>query len=136
MTNIIISSNASTIFSKLKLKKQIFAPIIFETICIEATQRRPMEQKLEIRVWKNNLHPIFPPFIIAFMGQIKIFKFLVSNVFWQNSMTSLLMHTVAHSTRPSSRPKINNQPHKKFLSLAVSWVKVLKIRRHFRKLVV
>ena len=53
VTNIIISSNASTIFSKLKLKKQIFAPIIFETICIEATQRRPMEQKLEIRVRKT-----------------------------------------------------------------------------------
>ena len=36
------------------------------------------------------------------------------------SMTSLLMHTVAHSTRPSFRPKTNNQPLKKFLSLAVS----------------
>ena len=35
------------------------------------------------------------------------------------SMTSLLTHTVAHSTRPSFRPKINNQPLKKFLSLAV-----------------
>ena len=40
------------------------------------------------------------------------------------SMTSLLMHTVAHSTRPSYRPKIDNQPLKK--SLAVSWVKVVK----------
>ena len=43
------------------------------------------------------------------------------------SMTSLLAHTVAHSTRPSLRLKNNNQPHKKFLSLAVSWVKVVKI---------
>ena len=42
------------------------------------------------------------------------------------SMTSLLTHTVAHSTRPSYRPKINNQPLKKFLSLMVSWVKVVK----------
>ena len=41
-------------------------------------------------------------------------------------MTSLLMHTVARSTRPSFRPKINNQQLKKFLSLAVSWVKVVK----------
>ena len=41
------------------------------------------------------------------------------------SMTSLLTHTVAHSTRPSYRPKINNQPLKKFLGLAVSWVKVV-----------
>ena len=31
-----------------------------------------------------------------------------------DSMTSLLMHTVAHSTRPSFRPKTNNQPLKKF----------------------
>ena len=36
------------------------------------------------------------------------------------SMTSLLTHTVAHSTRPSYRPKINKQPLKKFLSLAIS----------------
>ena len=38
------------------------------------------------------------------------------------SMTSLLMHNVAHSTRYSFRPKTNNQ----FLSLAFSWVKVVK----------
>ena len=37
-----------------------------------------------------------------------------------SSMTSLLMHTVAHFTRPSYRPKNNNQP------LAVSWVNVVK----------
>ena len=43
-----------------------------------------------------------------------------------NSMSSILTHTVAHSTRPSYRPKVNNQPLKKFLSLAVSWVKVVK----------
>ena len=36
------------------------------------------------------------------------------------SMTQLLTHSVAHSTRPSSRPKTNNQPLKKFLSLALS----------------
>ena len=42
------------------------------------------------------------------------------------NMTSLLTHTVAHSNRLSFRPKINNQPIKKFLSLAVSWVKVVK----------
>ena len=46
-----------------------------------------------------------------------------------NSMTSLLTHIVAHSTtstRPFYRPKINHQHLKKFLSLAVSWVKVVK----------
>ena len=41
-------------------------------------------------------------------------------------MTQLLPHTVAHSTRPSFRPKINNQPSKKFLSLEITWVKSLQ----------
>ena len=40
-------------------------------------------------------------------------------------MTSLLTHTVAHSTRPSFRPKTNNQPLKTFLCLEVS-LKVVK----------
>ena len=44
----------------------------------------------------------------------------------QLSMTSLLTHTVTHFTRHSFRPKYNNHPIKKFLSLAVSWVKVVK----------
>ena len=43
------------------------------------------------------------------------------------SMTQVLTHTVAHSTNPSFRPKINNQSIKKFLSLAVTWVKVVKM---------
>ena len=38
----------------------------------------------------------------------------------ETSMTSLLMHNVADSTRPSYKLKTNNQPIKKFLSLAVS----------------
>ena len=42
------------------------------------------------------------------------------------SMTSLLAHNVAHSTRHSFRPKTNNQPLKKFMSLSFSWVKVVK----------
>ena len=37
-----------------------------------------------------------------------------------NSMTTLLTHTVAHSTKPSFMPKTNNQPLKKFLSLSLS----------------
>ena len=46
-----------------------------------------------------------------------------------DSMTSLLTHTVPHSTRPSYRPKIDNQPLKKFVSLVVSWVKVVKMAK-------
>ena len=41
-------------------------------------------------------------------------------------MTSLLTYTVAYSNKPSFRPKTNNQPLKKLVSLAVSWVKVVK----------
>ena len=42
------------------------------------------------------------------------------------SMTTLLTNTVAHSTKPSFMPKTDNQPPKKFLSLALSWAKVVK----------
>ena len=37
-----------------------------------------------------------------------------------SSMTTLLTHTVAHSTKPSFMPKTNNQSIEKFLSLALS----------------
>ena len=52
------------------------------------------------------------------------------------SMTSLLTHTVAHSTYQAFlslifRPKTNNQPIKKFLSLVISWVKVIKNWKSF-----
>ena len=40
------------------------------------------------------------------------------------SMTSLLMHNVEHSTRHSFTHKTNNQPLKKFLSLAFSFQKM------------
>ena len=40
------------------------------------------------------------------------------------SMTQLLTHTIEHST---FRPKINNQPIKKFLRLVITWVKVVKM---------
>ena len=43
------------------------------------------------------------------------------------SMTQLLTHTVAHSTIPSFRPKPKNQPIKKNLSLAVTWVRIVKM---------
>ena len=42
-------------------------------------------------------------------------------------MTSLISHTVAHSTRPSYRPKINNQPLKKFLLHFVAFFHVASL---------
>ena len=51
-----------------------------------------------------------------------------------HSMTSLLTHNVAHSTRPFFKPKTNNQHLKKFLSLAFSWVKFVKNWTSFQKI--
>ena len=50
------------------------------------------------------------------------------------SMTSLLTHNVAHSTGYSFRSKTNKQPLKKFLSLAFTWVKVVKNWTSFKKI--
>ena len=51
----------------------------------------------------------------------------------QASMTPVLTHTVTHYTKHSFRPKTNNQLLKKFLSLAVSLVKVIKNWTSFLK---
>ena len=53
-------------------------------------------------------------------------KILNANNVIKVSMTTLLTHTVAHSTKPSFMPKTNNQPPKKFLSVVLSWAKVVK----------
>ena len=67
---------------------------------------------------------LVPPWLES----IRTFKKSVTltTQYGHSSMTSLLTHNVAHSTGHSFRPKINNQPLKKFLSLAFSWVKVIK----------
>ena len=61
---------------------------------------------------------------------------LQSLSYWHTliSMTSLWTHTVAHFTWPFFRSKANNQPLEKFLSLAVSWVKVVKNWTSFLKI--
>ena len=43
------------------------------------------------------------------------------------SMTQLFTHSVAHSNKPSSWPKTNNQPLKKFLSLELFWVPMVSV---------
>ena len=48
---------------------------------------------------------------------------------WHTSMTTLLTHTVAYSTKPSFMPKTINQPPKKCLSLALSWAKMAKMAK-------
>ena len=59
------------------------------------------------------------PFLATLQPKISTLALFLSSC----SMTSLLTPNVAHSTGPSFRPKTNNPPIKKFLSLAVSWVK-------------
>ena len=70
--------------------------------------------------WKKII--IFPS-LSDFLCVWNVYVFVLCN---QTSMTSLLYHIVAHSTRNSFRPKTNNQHLEKFLSLLVSRVKVVK----------
>ena len=55
-----------------------------------------------------------------------VLKHLVEEQHGSSSMTknakqsTLLTHTLAHSTKPSFMPKTNNQTPKKFLSLVLS----------------
>ena len=72
-----------------------------------------------------NFHPNLLLFLVHLSGRVAMPSLFIQVSKFIN-MTSLLTHTVAHFTRPSFRPKSNNQPLKKFLSLAVSWVKVVK----------
>ena len=67
---------------------------------------------------------LFSPIHDYFLQNMVLFVILMTNLFV--SMTTLLTHTVAHSTKPSFMPKTNNQPPKKFLSLALSWAKLVK----------
>ena len=68
----------------------------------------------------------FVSILSCFASPLQLGQSLSEVAFKFISMTSLLTHTVAHSTTLSFRPKTNNQPIKKFLSLEVSWVKVVK----------
>ena len=72
------------------------------------------ERKAEIRIQYRDV----PGDI--FQGKETDYLLFISSLYKKNIMTSILAHTVAHSTRPSFRPKINSQPLKHFLSLAVS----------------
>ena len=68
-------------------------------------------------------HKIYDRFIeiakhFTFDPKVNYFRLIINIAYI--SMTTLLTHTVAHSTKPSFMPKTNNQPPKKFLSLALS----------------
>jgi hypothetical protein len=73
-------------------------------------RERNQEVDLNVNYVTNSLHTLLR---IRNHWKISIEPFMV-----YTSMTTLLTHTVAHSTKSSFRPKTNNQPLKKFLSLA------------------
>ena len=78
-------------------------------------------------VWLKVQVPPLYYFLLVICSSLKLLTgLLIYLTVTAISMTTLLTHTVAHSTKPSFRPKTNNQPLKKFLSLALSWAKVVK----------
>ena len=81
-------------------------------------------RSLKIKTFQkiNDLKNSFEHFLFSYLPN---YVYLCSNV-CTFSMTSLLSHTVAYSTRRSFGSKTNNQHIKKCFSLAVSWVKVVK----------
>ena len=77
---------------------------------------------------------------LQFLGSLILMDFMYRVIFrfpqnfmllwlYPYIMTQVLAHTVAFSTNSSFRPKINNQSIKKFLSLAVIWVKIVKVSK-------
>ena len=115
----------------LRLFSSIFKDIVLQNVDFKHTQKRLITLLSKIVRYRHSYQNAINHFYLQRSCLTRIF------VTFQNiekkvqlttftSMTSLLTHTVAHSTRPSFRPKTNNQPLKKFLSLAVSWVKVVK----------
>ena len=69
-------------------------------------------KKIKIRKKRRIIHSFVKYLNLLMTGSQAVFLYV--------SMTKLLMHTVAHSTKPYFMPKTNNQPPKMFLSLAIS----------------
>jgi hypothetical protein len=101
---------------------------VFQHSIFQMLTSPPVWKLLDSQAKKKILYVIsvIPSVLVSFLPYYCHFKYLSLWIAPVPSMTSFLTHTVAHSTRPSFRPKIYNQPLKKFLSLAVSWVKVVK----------
>ena len=60
----------------------------------------------------------------ALVCTARVCKLIHNIVDTNSSMTQLLMHSVAHSTKPSSRPKTNNQVFKSCVQLSKSCKKL------------
>ena len=104
--------------SHIKLKKYRFPGQYEEPSEIGSNHMQRLEDKRDILYYtKPNFKKWVDDSTLRLLTDYYS-QFLKSNM--DISMTSLLTHTVAHSTRHSFRPKTNYQPLKKFLGLAVS----------------
>ena len=103
--------------SLTKYQLSVFLCLLFaEKInSLLVNQQKISQLKLVLRSWKKGKQNL----VKKIFGDHQIF-------WWFGSRDH--DHTVAHSTKPSFRPKTNNQPLKKFLSR-----KTKTIGRHFRK---
>ena len=96
-----------------------------------AFYQQRQQQKSKRKLWACNICNVVWWRVFSWVGILPLFQCtqwveILYKVTFQVSMTSLLMHTIAHLTRPTYRPKVNNLPIKKFLSRAASWVKIVK----------
>ena len=98
-------------FHTLQKKCTIVSKSWFEVIRNTPTLSGEMELKKTIEKEDGTLETLNADGIDSILSHWPMLKV---------SMTSLLTHDVAHSTRHFFWPKINNQPYKKFLSLAFS----------------
>ena len=86
--------DVSTTFLKLKKNKENFGSIIFEVI--KATQKRPMGQKLGIRVWKKIKHPL----LVKTSMKVNLFDF---NIILDISILNLVKTWIRHKKKKFER---------------------------------
>ena len=92
-------------------------------VCLRGVYRRPAAPptvKCNVVAKATITHRQLTHQIATVVYTLPYFSYGVHTMYYYISMTSPLTHIVAHSTRPSFRPKTNNEPLKKFLSLEVS----------------
>ena len=107
-----------TTISRLKLNTKLHICIVLYSQALwmhaPSPKQARMNMKIIITVVKHVFHS---KFFFAILAKRLTKMLVIMSDMVHTSMTSLLMHTVAHSTRSSFRLKTNNRPLKKFLSL-------------------
>ena len=110
-------------------RQSIFSPIMISVVHIRHSWDSRQSEIFANWVFEPLSFSAFDPLILFDLLHswfLRLSQYCFESRTTDTSMTLLLTHNVAHSTRHSFRPKTNNQPIKKFLSLEFSWVKVVK----------